>query len=441
MTSVDAFIAANRFGLGPKGGYLGGISGDPQSWLLRQLGSEDGALPYLKGLPRSEEIGRAWLQARGSREMRKMFNKNRVKPLFRKEILQRTRAAIETDTPFRERLVRFWSNHFTVSITKGRVRGIAGAFEREAIRPFVTGNFAEMLLAVTRHPAMLIYLDNQASVGPNSRLGLRQNKGLNENLAREILELHTLGVDGGYRQEDVIALAKMLTGWTIAGKRSAQAEQFKFNARRHEPGTKQFLGKRYPEDGEEEAEKALRTLADHPSTARFVATKLARHFVADNPPSDVVDQLQRKFKETGGDLGALARELVTLSAIWDKPLTKVKSPSELVISVFRMLGSPAKPKQMIQPLQLLGQLPFSAPSPAGWPDTAKDWISPESLLRRIELMDLLARRQSSRHDPVNLAEQAFGPVAREETLLSIKRAPSRQAALSLLLSSPEFQRR
>jgi uncharacterized protein (DUF1800 family) len=137
----------------------------------------------------------------------------------------------------------------------------------------------------------------------------------------------------------------------------------------------------------------------------------------------------------------LARELVTLSAIWDKPLTKAKSPSELVISVFRMLGSPAKPKKMIQPLQLLGQLPFSAPSPAGWPDTAKDWISPESLLRRIELMDLLARRQSSRHDPANLAEQAFGPVAREETLLAIKRAPSRQAALSLLLSSPEFQRR
>jgi len=298
-----------------------------------------------------------------------------------------------------------------------------------------------MLLAVTRHPAMLIYLDNQASVGPNSRLGLRRRKGLNENLAREILELHTLGVDGGYSQGDVIALAKMLTGWSVAGKRSSHVGRFKFNARRHEPGAKQFLEKRYPENGEEEAEQALRALANHPSTARFLATKLAGHFVADNPSADVVDQLQTKFAETGGDLGAMARELVTLSAVWDKPLSKVKSPSDLVISVLRMVGAPEKPKQMIQPLRLLGQLPFSAPSPAGWPDTAKDWINPESLLRRIELMDLLARRRTTSQDPITLADQAFGPVAREETLLAIKRAPSRRAALSLLLSSPEFQRR
>ncbi|NKB19571.1 MAG: DUF1800 family protein [Alphaproteobacteria bacterium] len=441
MTTVDAFIAANRFGLGPKGGYLGGIATDPQSWLLRQLGTEDGALPYLKGLPSSEEIVRAWMQARGSREMRKMFNKNRVKPLFRREIRLRTRAAIETDTPFRERLVRFWSNHFTVSITKGRVRGIAGAFEREAIRPFVTGNFGEMLLAVTRHPAMLVYLDNQTSVGPTSRVGERRGKGLNENLAREILELHTLGVNGGYTQNDVIALAKMLTGWSVAGKRSSQVGQFKFSPRRHEPGTKQLLGKRYPEEGEQEAEQALRDLADHPSTARFIATKLARHFVVDNPSKDVIDQLQRKFRETDGDLGAMARELITLGTVWDQPLTKVKSPGELVISAFRMLGLPEKSKHLIQPLRLLGQLPFSAPSPAGWPDTASDWVSPESLLRRIEMMDLLARRQNKRHDPVTLAEQAFGPVAREETLLAIKRAPSRRAAHALLLTSPEFQRR
>lgn len=340
MTSVDAFIAANRFGLGPKGGYLGGTAADPQSWLMRQLGTEDGALPHLQDLPTSEAVVRTWMQARGSREMRKIFSKNRIKPLFRKEIIQRTRAAIETDTPFRERLVRFWSNHFTVSITKGRVRGIAGAFEREAIRPFATGNFADMLLAVMRHPAMLIYLDNQASIGPNSRLGKKRNKGLNENLAREILELHTLGVNGGYTQDDVIALAKMLTGWSVAGKRSPHAGRFKFNAQRHEPGAKQFMGRRYHEDGEEEAEQALRALVKHPSTSRFVATKLARHFVSDSPSAQVVGQLQRKFQETGGDLGAMARELITLSAIWDEPLTKVKSPSELVISVMRMLGPP-----------------------------------------------------------------------------------------------------
>ncbi|MBK19567.1 MAG: hypothetical protein CMM52_12100 [Rhodospirillaceae bacterium] len=441
MTSVDAFIAANRFGLGPKRGYLGGIAADPQSWLLRQLGTEDGALPYFNDLPRSEEIIQEWMQARGSREMRKMFNKDRIRPLFFKEIRRRNRAAIETDTPFRERLVRFWSNHFTVSKTKGRIRGIAGAFEREAIRPYVAGNFAEMLVAVTKHPAMLVYLDNVSSIGPNSTVGLRRGRGLNENLAREILELHTLGVNGGYTQTDVIALAKMLTGWTVAPKRHSNAGGFWFNDRRHEPDSKTLLGRRYPEDGQQEAERALRNLAQHPSTAQFIATKLARHFVADNPPPAVVKQLQKKYLETNGNLGAMARELVALPAIWNKPLTKIKSPSGLVISAFRMLGPPDKPKHMIHALRLLGQLPFSAPSPAGWPDTAKDWISPESLLRRVELMDLLARRNTKRHDPVQLAEQALGPIARIETLTALKQAPSRRAALSLLLSSPEFQRR
>ena len=441
MTSVDSFIAANRFGLGPKRGYLGGIAADTKSWLLRQLGPEDGALPFLKDLPSSDETIRAWMQARGSREMRKIFNKTHVKPLFLKEIRRRNQAAIETDTPFRERLVRFWSNHFTVSKTKGRVRGIAGAFEREAIRPNVTGKFSDMLLAVTKHPAMLVYLDNISSIGPNSTIGLRRGRGLNENLAREILELHTLGVNGGYTQEDVIGLAKMLTGWTIASRRQQNAGHFQFNDRRHEPGLKSLLGRRYSEDGQQEAERALLNLSRHPSTARFIATKLTRHFVDDRPPAEVIKQLERKFQDTGGDLGAMARELVTLSAIWDRPLTKVKSPSELIVSAFRLLGPPDKPKHMIHALRLLGQLPFSAPSPAGWPDTAKDWISPESLLRRVELMDLLARRNTKRHDPIKLANLALGPIARDETLKALERAPSRRVALSLLLSSPEFQRR
>ena len=206
MTTIEAFIAANRFGLGPRLGSLAGIAPDPQAWLFRQLGSTDGALPYLRGLPESRDVLAEFLRIRRGRDARKRFRKERGGPLYRQEAARRTLAAIKIDTPFRERLVQFWSNHFTASVTKGQIRPLVGAFEREAIRPHVTGRFADMLIAVAQHPVMLIYLDNVASIGPNSRAGQRRGRGLNENLAREILELHTLGVKGGYSQADVISL-------------------------------------------------------------------------------------------------------------------------------------------------------------------------------------------------------------------------------------------
>jgi uncharacterized protein (DUF1800 family) len=298
-----------------------------------------------------------------------------------------------------------------------------------------------MLLAVTRHPAMLIYLDNVASIGPNSRVGQRRGRGLNENLAREILELHTLGVDGGYGQADVIALAKILTGWTFGNVRRGTLGAFSFFQARHEPGSKQLLGRTYEEDGVDEGVAALRDLAAHPSTAMFVATKLARHFIADQPPPQAIDQLRRTFLDTNGDLGAISRKLVALSDCWSAPLTKVKSPNDLVISAFRLLEPPAKEKRVVAPLRLLGQLPFFAPSPAGWPDIAESWIGPESLLRRIEMLELLAKRQASHVDPQHLAAEAFGPIAGAETVTAIRRAASRREALALLLTSPEFQRR
>jgi len=171
MTTVEAFIAANRYGLGPRRGALAGIASDPQGWLLRQLGPADGALPHLRGLPRSSDVLVEFLRVRKNRETRNRFRKERARPLYREEAARRTIAAIRTDTPYRERLVQFWSNHFTASVTKGPIAPLVGAFEREAIRPHVTGRFADMLVAVVRHPAMLIYLDNVASIGPNSRAG------------------------------------------------------------------------------------------------------------------------------------------------------------------------------------------------------------------------------------------------------------------------------
>lgn len=441
MTTVEAFVAANRFGLGPRPGELSTISQDPGGWLLQQLGSTDGAVPHLAGLPRSDDILAEFLRLRRDREARMRFNKKRRNPLYKREAIQRTLAAIQTDTPFRERLVQFWTNHFTISTSVGQIRFLAGAFEREAIRPYVTGRFADMLLAVVRHPAMLIYLDNVSSIGPNSARGLRSGRGLNENLAREILELHTLGVDGGYRQTDVIAFAKILTGWSISTPDYFNPGRFAFRDDWHEPESKQLLGRSYDQGGVAEGEAALQALAAHPSTARFIATKLARHFIADDPPGAVVSRLERAYLDSGGDLGVLARTLVSMPETGRDPLAKVKTPNDLVVSAFRLLGAPKKPKTVLAPLRLLGQMPYTAPSPAGWPDVATGWIGPESLLRRIELMELLAKRHANRVDPSRLADDAFGPVAMEETVTAVRRAASRREALALVFASREFQRR
>ena len=250
-----------------------------------------------------------------------------------------------------------------------------------------------------------------------------------------------LGVEGGYGQNDVVALAKILTGWSVGNDRRGNPGGFTYFDNRHEPGKKTLLGRTYAEAGVEEGEDALRHLAGAPATARFIATKLARHFVADNPPPSAVAALERVFRATDGDLAALARTLVGLPEAWRDPLAKVKTPNELVVSAFRLLGPPDQQRRLLGPLHLLGQAPFSAPSPAGWPESAEGWIGPESVLRRIELMGLLAKRRAGDVDPVHIADAAFGPVASAETVNAIRRAESRREALALVLSSREFQRR
>ena len=230
---------------------------------------------------------------------------------------------------FVERLVAFWSNHFCISATKGEPARIwAGSFEREAIRPHVLGRFADMLKAVEQHPAMLFFLDNQQSLGPDSRAGQNRKRGLNENLAREIMELHTLGVGGGYTQDDVTSLARIITGWTFAGPQGKLGApgSFVFNANAHQPGPQLLLGKTYDDNGVAQGEAALADIARHPSTAKFIATKFARHFVADDPPPALVARLQDVFRKTDGDLKALAAALVDSDEAWQAPLTKMRTP-------------------------------------------------------------------------------------------------------------------
>ena len=307
-----------------------------------------------------------------------------------------------------------------------------------------------MLVAAARHPVMLTYLDNARSTGPHSFAGQRRGVGLNENLAREILELHTLGVNGGYTQNDVTEFAKILTGWSHGGLRNKNSIQvlgpvhgkFEYHDRRHEPGDKTILGKAYREDGAQEGLDVLADLARHPSTARFIATKLVRHFANDTPPPAAVAQIEQTFLRSDGNLAAVSRELIRLDEIWKRPLTKVKTPYELVVSTLRAVGLPRVPERALAgSLRQLGHFPFAAASPAGWPDRAKDWLSPESLLRRIEWVRAATARFPRSLQPDDIADATIGPVITTHTREMIDAAPSGEEALAMIFASSEFQRR
>ena len=441
MSGTDAFVATSRFGLGARPDELARVDGNPRSWLLDQLGPVR-APAALQGLPKSQAVLAEFLRARRTQDQEaKKRARKKNREIYVTEAVARTGAQIDSETSFRERLVAFWSNHFTVSVRRPEVAGIAGAFEREAIRPHVTSRFRDMLGAVIAHPAMLLYLDNAQSFGPQSRVGERRDRGLNENLAREVLELHTLGVDGGYTQDDVRAFAMMLTGWSVGRPQKPDAGRFAFYEMTHEPGPKTLLGTIYHEDGIHEVERALDALARHPATARHVARKLARHFIADDPPAEAVKRLTRVFRDSEGDLKAVAQALVRSPEPWAEPLTKVKTPGEFVVSALRAVAWKGEAKHLINSLRFLDQPPFSAPSPAGWPDTAEQWIAPESLMRRTEWALAVGRQAGRGVEPQRLLDWTIGPVADRDTVVAIERAPSAAEAIALLLSSPAFQRR
>lgn len=370
---------------------------------------------------------------------------NVIQKTFRAEALARLQRAMMVDCGFTERLVVFWSNHFCISASKGELaRMWAGAFEREAIRPHVLGRFADMLKAVEQHPAMLFFLDNQQSLGPDSRAGQNRKRGLNENLAREIMELHTLGVGGGYTQEDVTSLARIITGWTFAGRQGQLGApgSFVFNANAHQPGPQRLLGKTYEATGLAQGEAALADIARHPSTANFIATKFVRHFVADDPPQAVVARLRDVFIKTDGDLKALATALVDSDEAWKAPLTKMRSPYDFLVASGRLLARvPEDPGGYLGNLNLLGQPLWTPAGPNGFPDTSAAWAAPEGMKLRLDIASQMGARLGPNIDPLDLLEFAAADAASIETRRTIERAESRQQALALLLMSPELQRR
>ncbi len=443
VSTRDAFIAVSRFGLGPRPGEIDEVARDPQGWLKRQIATPPAEPAEFQKLPSAGDRMGDLLHARrdrGNPGVQKLIRES-FRQTYLDEASARLHVQIATAAPFRERLVAFWSNHFTVSVQRPPLFGTAGAFEREAIRPHVTGHFYDMLLAVARHPAMLVYLDNGQSFGPNSPIGQRQRRGLNENLAREMLELHTLGVDGGYTQNDVREFAKILTGWTLAPPYLPEAGHFRYAPGVHEPGPKTLLGVRYQEDGPREAEAAFRALTRHPATAKHIATKLCRHFIADRPPQAAVDRIAHVFRATDGNLAAVSEALVEQPEAWADPFAKVKTPNDFVVSALRATSFQGQGEMVLGALRLLGQAPFAAPSPAGWPDTAGDWIGPESVLRRAEWAMALGLRVSEFRAPDQIFAETIAPVAALATAQTVTRAPSRADAIALVFASPEFQRR
>ena len=370
---------------------------------------------------------------------------NVIQKTFRTEALARLQRATLAECGFTERLVAFWSNHFCISASKGELARIwAGAFEREAIRPHVLGRFADMLRAVEQHPAMLFFLDNQQSLGPDSRAGQNRKRGLNENLAREIMELHTLGVGGGYTQGDVTSLARIITGWTFAGRQGQLGTpgSFVFNVNAHQPGPQVLLGKTYEATGLAQGEAALVDLARHPSTANFIATKFVRHFVADDPPPALVAHLRDVFVKSDGDLKALATALVDSDEAWKAPLTKMRSPYEFLVASGRLLARvPEDPSRYLNGLNLLGQPLWSPPGPNGFPDTNAAWAAPEGIKLRLDIAAQIGARLGNNIDPLDLLEFAAADAASIENRRTVERAESRQQALALLLMSPEIQRR
>ena len=478
---TQAALAAHRYGLGEAS--LTTVGDDAVGWLQAQIGPAEaqrgaGLASGVEGLKRYAQFVQRQQRQQRERPAQPAADGLAMTPSTEQNFAEHFRELVQADVrarlstaalsirPFNERLALFWANHFTVSMAKASAHGIVGAFEREVIRPNIAGSFEGLLKASTHHAGMLRYLDNDRSAGPDSpqvrrRAGRLQNdnpqapRGLNENLAREVLELHTLGVPGGgaefggwggYTQADVTEFARVLTGWRVPMglliDAPPGAPTTRFDAAWHQPGRKTVVGQSYRE-GPDALDAVLHDLAQHPSTARFVCSKLARHFVADEPPPALVAKLVAAWQRSSGDLPTVYRALIEAPEAWAPQAAKLKTPEEFVISTARVLqlGEAAFARAPDGGVGPLGQRVQAAPSPAGWPDRAEEWLGPDAVWKRVEWASRVADRVGRRSDARAIAQASLGPLLHEDTARQIARAADGPQALTLLLLAPEFQRR
>ena len=471
-----AALALHRFGFGPAHGEISAIADDPRGAVLADL---DRPLAGIvdSGLPTSGEAARAVFDFQAAQAAKQKLTQRMQKPdaggvmavsneamaaitadlaagqkpgekqpplpqqLFLNEAKARFDAAISANVGFVERLVWFWSNHFCISADK--IVAMTGPYEREAIRPYVRRRFVDMLQAAESHPGMLVYLDNVQSMGAESIAGINRSKGLNENLARETMELHTLGVHGGYTQQDVTSYANVITGWTwIPPVEPNHGGEFAFSKRLHQPGDKMVLGKLYPDSGLGQGRAVLADLARHPATARHIAQKLAAHFVADEPPPSLVAKLEQRFKGTDGDLKEIAKTLVSADESWAPQRTKLKPPSRWIVAMLRLAMPAIPPQNAIQRVigaqATLGERLWRPPAPNGFPDTEAAWI--DGVPNRLNIANEYAARVAATVDPVASLDETLGPLASADTRQTVARAESRAQAMTLLVMAPEFLR-
>lgn len=447
-----AALAVTRFGLGARPGDIDAARRDPRGSLVAQIDGRGADQPQ----PGADTAAQRFIAMRAYQELRRQAKDdgdpktvavqqaNRVlREKAAGDFLARARLGAGTPDGFRERWALFWANHFTVSGVKELTAVMVGPFEQEVIRPNAFGRFEDLLAASSTHPAMLTYLDQAQSVGPGSMAaGRNARRGLNENLAREILELHTVGVEAGYSQADVTEFARALTGFSVGREDEDRAGQFVFRDNVHEPGPRTIMGKNYKPAALGQGLSVLKDLAAHPATARHVAFKIARHFVADDPPPTLVARLEQSFLKSGGRLDRVARTLVEAPEAWEPAATKFKTPYEFLISAWRVIGAqPSAYERITVPLIGLGQRGFSPPSPKGWSDMAGEWCSPDGLIKRLQWSQAFAAVVAGQLDPNQAAAAALGVRLTAPTAQAVARAETRGEAVALLLMSPEFQRR
>ena len=450
MTDVSMASAATRFGYGLPADF-----GSLHELIAGPGGIGTGAPASIASRDRIIEEHKLRSSARkatgAERERRHNLLRRAVAGWYQSDQHSYVAQAVASRRPFFSRLVEFWANHFTVSVKKGTVRGLAGPFVYEAIQPHVLGRFEDLLIAAELHPAMVIYLDLMNSIGPNSPEGKQRGRGLNENLAREILELHTLGVNGGYSQTDVTEFAKIMTGWTIDRKRG----EVQFAPRRVEPGAKHFIETEIGgAPSADDYSSALRLLANHPSTARFIATKLVTHFIADTPPAEAVGKVEAAFRETGGNLPEVYRALLDLPEAQQLPGAKARTDFDFVVASLRVAEVPladlepfkrqsgrTRPNALsVGALADMQQRLWFAPSPAGWPEKAEEWLGPVALAQRLRWIARVTGRIKDR-TAAEFLDRALGPLASQQTRSIVMAASNREEGLALVLASPEFNRR
>ncbi|EDK30580.1 hypothetical protein VSWAT3_24894 [Vibrionales bacterium SWAT-3] len=444
-------VGEQRFGFGPRLGQTAYYSP------LEQLDKKPFIHQSIQALPTTESIlitvgenREQRKKAKGDEQKMQAMKKEAqsfLRTHYRQQAQARHLQSVETPYGFQERIVQFWSNHFAISVDNRKLMPLAASIENDVVRKHWNGNFGDMLMASSKHPAMLLYLDNQLSIGPNSKVGKRRDKGLNENLAREILELHTLGVDGAYNQQDVIALAKAISGWGI--KFQSPNAGFRFANNLHEPGSLTLLGKSYSQSGVSQGESCLQTLATHKDTAKHLVGKLCQHFIGDTP-KELSNQMVAAYLKGNGDLLPVYRLLLSSEQASEPNPNRFRPPKEWLFAVLRSAEIPLDDKQVLNTLNTLGQPPFKPGSPAGWSDQDRDHNSPSALTQRMQVANRLASITIKSGKACGIKPKAvvdnviavlYGDAIDEHTQIVLNKADSAAMQLSLLWLSPQFQYR